>query len=234
MNRTQGRAARAGGLLALALAAIGLLALPAGAAAKDRNRDHIPDRWEKRHHLSLAVNQARRDQDGDHLRNLAEFRAGDNPRDRDSDDDGVIDGEENAGTVASFDAVSGRLVIDLFGGESLSGLVDESTRIECEGPDDSATVSRDHGSGEGESGDDRGEGTEPGDDSGGNSGPGSTSDNSGPGSNSSGPGGGDDDQEAGNCTAAALVPGTVVQEAELRLDNGVATYEEVELAHTAG
>src|SRR3954449_1285786 len=96
------------------LGLLALLALPGAAAAKDGNHDRIPDRWEKRHHLSTAVNQARHDQDRDHLRNRAEFLAGDNPRDRDSDDDGVIDGNENAGTIDSFDSATGRLVIDLF------------------------------------------------------------------------------------------------------------------------
>ena len=115
--------ARLGGLLATALGALALLALPGIAAAKDRNHDRIPDRWEKRHHLSLKVNQARRDQDGDHLRNLAEFKAGDNPRDADTDNDGVTDGEENAGTIASFDTDSGKLTISLFGTETVSGLV---------------------------------------------------------------------------------------------------------------
>src|SRR3954447_1337419 len=99
MTPTKARRPRLGMILfALALGALALLALPGLAAAKDRNHDRIPDRWEKRHHLSLKVNQARHDQDRDQLRNLAEFRAGDNPRDRDTDDDGVMDGEENAGT----------------------------------------------------------------------------------------------------------------------------------------
>ena len=87
MTRSKNRKARLGGLLALALGVLALLALPAIAAARDRNHDHIPDRWEKRHHLSLHVNQAGRDQDRDHLRNRGEFEAGDNPRDNDSDND---------------------------------------------------------------------------------------------------------------------------------------------------
>jgi len=38
-------------------------------ALNQLNHDHIPDRWEKRHHLSLHVNQARHDQDRDRLDN---------------------------------------------------------------------------------------------------------------------------------------------------------------------
>lgn len=71
------------------------LALPGAAAARDTNHDRIPDRWEKRHKLSLKVNQARKDQDRDGLRNLGEFRSHTSPRDNDSDDDGVEDGEED-------------------------------------------------------------------------------------------------------------------------------------------
>src|SRR3954471_21963596 len=136
---------------AAALGALALLALPGAAAAKDGNHDRIPDRWEKRHHLSTAVNQAQRDQDRDHLRNRAEFLAGDNPRDRDSDDDGVMDGQEKAGTIASFDAESGKLVITLFGGETISGLVIEGTEIKCE--DSSGASASSEGS---EVGDDNG------------------------------------------------------------------------------
>ncbi|HEY8501452.1 MAG TPA: hypothetical protein VIL21_02100 [Solirubrobacterales bacterium] len=205
MTPTQGRRPRLGmTLLALVLGALALLAMPGLAAAKDRNHDRIPDRWEKRHHLSLQVNQARHDQDRDHLRNRAEFLAGDDPRDHDSDDDGVMDGAEQAGTIASFDAQTGRLTIDLFGEDTVSGLVTDQTEIECE-DDSSASVSSED---------------EPGDD---NSGP---SDNSGPGSENSG----DDDGEDGNCTVADLVPGAVVQEAELQVENGEAVFEEVELS----
>src|SRR3954454_7536808 len=133
MTRNKGQRARLGMTwLALALGALALLAMPGLAAAKDRNHDRIPDKWEKRHHLSLKTNQARLDQDGDHLRNRAEFLADDNPRDRDSDDDGVIDGDENAGTIVSFDAATGRLTIALFRGDTVSGLVTDRTRIKCE------------------------------------------------------------------------------------------------------
>lgn len=222
MTRSKGQRARLGMTwFALALGALALLAMPSLAAAKDRNHDHIPDRWEKRHHLSLKVNQARLDQDRDHLRNRAEFLAGDNPRDRDSNDDGVMDGAEQAGTIASFDEGTGKLTIDLFGGESISGLVTEETEIKCE-DHSGASVSSDGESGEDQSGesgeeeprDDHGEEVEPGDDNGGEA--------------QEEPG--DDHEEGGNCTTADLTPGAVVQEAELQVENGQATFEEVELS----
>jgi hypothetical protein len=218
---------------ALALGALALLAMPGLAAAKDRNHDHIPDRWEKRHKLSLNVNQARHDQDGDHLRNRGEFLAGDNPRDRDSDDDGVMDSSEQAGTIASFDATTGRLVIDLFGTDTVAGLVTEETEIKCE-DDGGATVSSEGpGSGEAEPGDDRGdEDEELGEHNGGdNSGPGhdGEDDNPGPGDNS-GPGHEGDDDRDRLCTTAELAPGAVVEEAELEVRDGRAVFEEVELS----
>ncbi|HEV7399354.1 MAG TPA: hypothetical protein VGN84_03695 [Solirubrobacterales bacterium] len=224
MIRPQARRARAG-LALVAAAALAMLALPGIAAAKDGNHDRIPDRWEKRHHLSLNVNQAGRDQDGDQLRNRAEFLADDNPRDRDSDHDGVIDGDENAGTIASFDATTGKLTITLFGGDTISGLVTDRTRIKCEdehAPDVTARARH----GEEEPGDDNGgHGEEPGDDHG-------DGDNSGPGSSHSGrgPSGHDDNGTGANCTTSDLIVGATVQEAELELEHGTASFDEVELA----
>lgn len=253
MTRTKGRRARFGMTwFALALGALALLAMPSLAAAKDRNHDHIPDKWEKRHHLSLKTNQAHKNQDGDALRNRAEFLAGDNPRNADSNGDGVEDGEDNAGTISSFDSETGKLVINLFGGETVSGLVNEETEIKCEDQMGASASSDGSGSGEEEAGDDNGgetEQVEPGDDNGGeeeagddNGGQGEEEpaddsggeeagednggENSGPGSEGSGSG----DGEQSNCTAADLTPGAVVQEAELKVANGQATFEKVELS----
>jgi hypothetical protein len=220
---------------ALALGALALLAMPGLAAAKDRNHDRIPDRWEKRHHLSLQVNQARHDQDRDHLRNRAEFLAGDNPRDDDSDDDGVMDGSEQAGTIASFDAATGRLVIDLFGNDTVAGLVNDETEIKCEDSTTATASSDGSGSGEAEPGDDNGgEGEEEAGDDNGGHGEEAGDDNSGPGSDNSGPGNeGDDDNGDRLCTTAELVPGAVVEEAELKIENGQAVFHEVELSGKA-
>ena len=136
------------GVLALAAS----LLLAAAASAHDHNRDRIPDRWERAHHLSLRVNQARRDQDHDGLNNRGEFRAHMNPRRADSDGDGIEDGAENAGTVASF--TDGVLTITLAGGGTLAGEVNDETEIAC---DNVAHASDDGGGGDDDQGDDDGD-----------------------------------------------------------------------------
>jgi hypothetical protein len=215
--------------LAAALGVIALVALPAGAAAKDRNHDHIPDRWERHHHLSLQLNQSQRDQDGDQLPNRGEFLAGDNPHSADSDNDGVEDGEENAGTIESFDAASGKLTISLFGGETISGMVTEATEIKCEhsatasASDDGESSSSDRGGNEEESGDSHGEGGTEGDSHGEGEEPGD--DNGGHGEEP----GDDNGGQSGTCTTADLVPGAVVKQAEIEVEQGTASFHEVEL-----
>jgi hypothetical protein len=134
-----------------------------------------------------------------------------------------------AGTIASFDATTGRLTIALTGGESVSGLVTEETRIHCEGEDDRRSDRRDHGGGD----DHGGRGNEPGDDNGDNSGSGSSGTSGGPGPSGENGGGpeGEEPGEGTNCTTASLVPGAFVGEAELRLGSGAAVFDEVELGH---
>lgn len=225
----------AAGALALMLAAFG-----GTAVAKDRNHDHISDKWEKKFHLSLKVDQSNRDQDRDKVDNLNEFQEGTNPRDRDSDNDGrpdgredsdhdglnnmgedqtsnlpddqdtdndgVRDGEENAGTIASFDGTT--LTIDLAGGGQVSGMVDSTTRIECENEDEHEAGDN---SGPGNAHSSHDGGSETGDDNG-------RHDENGPGDDQ-----GDDNERP--CTTADLTPGTAVHEAELE----GTTFAEVEL-----
>ena len=200
------RKTKSAALAALAFALFMIIAGPA--AAKDRNGDRIPDRWEKRHHLSLKVNQAKRDQDGDGLRNRGEFKAGLDPRDDDSDDDGTEDGDENAGTIQIFDAETGRLTIRLFGGDTISGLVTDDTELECDA-DDSTARTADHGDDDGDRGDDDRSG----------SGDGDRGDDD----------HGDRDDDGEDCGTDALTPGREVEEAELKLEEGQATFREIEL-----
>jgi hypothetical protein len=207
-------------MLVLLLALAGMLLVAGSASAKDRNHDRIPDRWEKRHHLSLHHNQARRDQDKDGLKNRAEFRAGTNPRDDDSDGDEIEDGDENAGTILSF--ADGVLKITVFGqSDPLVGLVDDSTEIECE--HSTATTSDDGpgDSGDDESGDDHGDdgpGHDEGDDHGDDEGDDDQGEDE------------DDDRfDEQPCGPDQLTSGTKVKEAELRLVGGKAVFEELEL-----
>src|SRR3954447_23020136 len=135
-------------ILAGGIACSVLVAGSAQAKGTDRNRDGLPDRWERSHHLSLKLDQSRRDQDRDGLDNRGEYRAGLNPHDRDSDDDGVADGRENAGSVTSF--ANGVLTVTLAKGGTLTAKVTDATRIECPTARTSA-AGDDHG---GHSGDD--------------------------------------------------------------------------------
>jgi hypothetical protein len=72
------------------------LAVFAVAAGKGRDRDHdrLPDKWEKRHQLSMKHRSSKRDPDHDRLSNLREYRAHTNPRRADTDGDGFGDGAE--------------------------------------------------------------------------------------------------------------------------------------------
>ena len=76
------------------------LAAPASAtAATDRDRDGLPDRWERRHGLSTSKGSAAGDPDRDGLANRAEFRNLTHPRRADTDGDGFSDAAEaQAGT----------------------------------------------------------------------------------------------------------------------------------------
>lgn len=105
-----------------------------------------------------------------------------------------------AGTIASFDADTSTLTIALTGGDSVSGEVTNRTLIRCEDKH-SADITQFH-RGEDESGDDR---------------------------SGQGPSGHDDNGSGANCTTADLIVGAVVDHAELELEHGSATFDEVEL-----
>ncbi len=215
-------------LLLTAVALLGAMALATSASARsgDRNHDRIPDRWERAHHLSLKVNEARRDQDKDGLKNLGEFRAGTDPRKADSDGDGTPDVKEHAGTIASF--TGGVLTITLAQGGELSATVDSATKIECGGSADAHSSSHgsdDSASGTGTAGDDPATDDQS-DDSGTNPATHDAGDDDGTDD------AGTDDQghdEGQACGTAALTTGATVDEADLQATSDGKRFVKLEL-----
>ncbi|HEY0633128.1 MAG TPA: hypothetical protein VGC98_13815 [Thermoleophilaceae bacterium] len=84
-------------LLLFGVVLAALLAMPGAAMAKSRDRDHdkLPDKWEKKFHLSTHKNNANGDPDHDGLTNLGEFRSRTNPRDADTNNNGVNDANDD-------------------------------------------------------------------------------------------------------------------------------------------
>jgi hypothetical protein len=81
--------------LVLPMILLAYIATSATAAApRDRDHDRLPDRWERSHHLSTEIPSARRDPDGDHLKNRRELRLRTHPRRADTDGDRLRDGAE--------------------------------------------------------------------------------------------------------------------------------------------
>jgi hypothetical protein len=204
MKSLNRRAPRIAGLLALALGAVALLAVSGVAVAKDHGRDDNGGHNGRHHHHGR-----------NHHRHF-EMR--------------------ESGTISSFDASTGKLTIALQGGGTVNGLVTDSTEIRCEGVDD-RRGRRDHGggdnSGPGNGGDNGGQ-VEPGDDHGGRGEPEPGDDHGG--QNEPGDDNGGETPPVGtpagaSCSAASLVPGAVVGDAELRFENGSAVFEEIELGH---
>lgn len=203
---------------AVVLAAVAACAVPAATATAgttDRDHDHMPDRWERSHHLNTHRNDAARDADRDGLRNLAEYRAGTDPRDRDSDDDGLSDKAEHAGTVASF--ANGTLTLTLFDGTTLTGTVDGRTEIECDdaaaptapAPATGTSTAALRHDGADDRDDDRGD-----DDRRGRDGDEAEDEN---------------EDEDGGCTTAALVPGATVDEAVVAVTAAGRAFRKIEL-----
>lgn len=190
---------------------LALLAVPAGAAAKDRNDNRIPDRWEKKHRISIKKDFSHRDFDADSVRTRDEFRLGMNPRDDDSNDDGTHDGDEVAGTIVSF--TGGVLTLRLVDGSTVQGAVTSATEIECEGDHDEGDHD-DGPDGDGRHGDDDHEDDgENGDDDD---------------RRMARVASDDDDHESRACTTA-LTAGTFVHEAELSGPPNALVFEEIEI-----
>jgi hypothetical protein len=123
------------------------LALPGLASSHDRNRDQIPDRWERHFDLSLKVDQADRDQDRDGLDNMCEFEHGDNPRDADTDDDGAEDRDEAGELECENENEAG----EVHDGDRGPGGGDNSGPGDTSGPGDSSGPSANSGPGSGHS-----------------------------------------------------------------------------------
>jgi hypothetical protein len=85
---------RTAALMAATVAATCAFASPALAASGDRDGDGMPNRWEVRHGLDPDVANARFDADHDRLTNGREYRHHGLPRDEDTDNDGIDDGDE--------------------------------------------------------------------------------------------------------------------------------------------
>jgi hypothetical protein len=224
-------------VIAFSLAALTVTlvaASSASAAPKDRNRDGIPDRWEKKFNLSLKVDQANRDQDRDKVDNLNEFEEGTDPRDKDTDNDGTKDGREDAdhdGLNNQNEDASANEPDDpdtdndgTEDGDEVVGTIasfqDPVLTIDLLGGGSvtgnvtPATRIKCETENEQEDENEAEDNAVASDDGG------SGDDNEGPGSENEGPG------DAGSlCTTADLTPGTMVHEAELEGSN----FEEIEL-----
>ena len=139
----------------------------------------------------------------------------DNPRDADTDNDGVPDGKEKAGQVASF--TGGVLTVHLFNGDDVKGTVDADTEIEC---DDTATTPTTTAPAARAADDGGGDGGHHG------------GDNQGPGDDNQGDDDQGDDDERGQqagCDVTKLTAGAVVSEAELRATPAGLVFEKIEL-----
>jgi hypothetical protein len=236
-------------LLLFGVVLAALLAVPGAAMAKSHDRDHdgLPDKWEKRFHLSTHQKSAKGDPDRDGLNNRGEFRSHTNPRKADTNGNGINDAnddqdhdgvdnadEMNEGTNPTDPDTDDDGIKD---GEEVAGtivsftedpaapgtgvltikLADNST---ISGKVDSTTEIECHPAGDG-----NGAGH---DKSGADDGPSHDSgdDHGGAPHNGDGHGGGSDDQ---HCTTADLTAGTAVHEAELHGTGDQAVFEKVDL-----
>src|SRR3954454_3402678 len=119
-----------------------------GDASEDPDHDGVDNGNEARERTNPCkadsngngVKDGKEDADRDKLNNGGEDQAGTDPINPDSDGDGIKDGDERAGEVVSFDGTT--LTLRLFGGQTLTGIVDENTWIDgCDASSSSGDAS---------------------------------------------------------------------------------------------
>jgi len=221
------------------------------AKSRDRDHDKLPDKWEKKFHLSTHKNNAKGDPDRDGLNNLGEFRSRTNPRKADTDNDGVNDanddqdndGVDNAEEMQEHTNPCDRDTDNdgVNDGEETIGTVAGFTEDSPGSGTGVLTITLNNGSSESGRVDQSTEiecrapehstttppanpkdGSDEGDHQGDNSGPGNGDEG-----DHSGPG--RDGDEGQQCTTADLTAGTPVHEAELHGSGDSAVFEKVEL-----
>jgi hypothetical protein len=126
--------------------------------------------------------------------------------------------DRTVGTIASFDADTGTLVITPTNGDDVTGMVNDRTKIKCEDEhgDDHGDDGPNHDQGDdhGDDGPNHDQGDDNGDDGHGGPGPGKRGHGSG---------------RRGNCGPDDLTVGATVEEAELEITADGLVFEEVEL-----
>lgn len=139
-------------VLLIAMYCLTVLAPPAKAAVRDSDHDGMPNHWERTHGLNPNKANANANPDHDGLVNVGEYTFGTDPLESDSDDDGIVDGDDDAnddgvadgdedgnddgdlaGTIATFDAATGVLTLDTSGGGQVTGTVTDGTELEWDG-----------------------------------------------------------------------------------------------------
>lgn len=149
-TRFRRSAVLASAVLLIALYGLAVTVAPAKAAGRDADHDGMPNHWERVHGLNPHKANANANPDHDGLVNVGEYTFGTDPIDSDTDDDGIVDGDDDenedgvadgdedghddgelAGTIASFDA--GLLTLNATAGGQVTGTVTDSTELEWDG-----------------------------------------------------------------------------------------------------
>ena len=150
-------------VLLIAMYCLTVLASPARAAVRDSDHDGMPNHWERSHGLNPFKANANANPDHDGLVNVGEYTFDTDPLESDSDDDGIVDGDDDAnddgiadgdedghddgdlaGTIATFDATTGVITLDASDGAQVTGTVTDGTELEwdgdCDGDSEATTA----------------------------------------------------------------------------------------------